>query len=232
MKNSKNVYKIIFCVVILIAFFLFFLVQDNQAKEQQQADAIFAEVQSVFFDYPELPERYKYAEVYYNNGIDEYMLIINGEQKISALRDILQKPVYYFGDYIWTPDLDEKFGEADSSVKSVQEIVAAAVKELLGAQDITYSYRPARGLNLPMWVYPDEQYIQCIREAAPENMEVMVYDRDDHGQYIRWNIITPDENVMLYLFARTGIQELRENKSAYVRGWGEIPDGIYSVLFE
>lgn len=232
MKNCKIVIAIVSLLLLVTAVIWGTRIYQNNVK-QQKADLLYTKIQTVLKDYPDLSGNYGYTKLYYQDGTYEYMFFRNGERQITAKRDSNGETVYYTQGKTWSLDSDGKLTETGIAADPVARTVSEAVGVLLAEKDITYSYHLAAGIPLPKWVYEGEQYLKCHREKHPDyQMEVMVLNEADYGEYVTWDIIGPDGTVILFLFACPYMDGPNSAGEDVLFGWGTLDGEVYSGVFE
>lgn len=202
----------------------------HQLKERKLAgEELYSRMQAALTDYPRLPEPYCFTVCYFCDGTTEYMLLKNGDKQITGQRNIGEDAVYYTDGRSWRVDQEGELAVICNTKDPVEEKVADIVEILLADQDMTYTYHRAIEPALPLWVYPDERYIQCHRPEYFDCTEVMVYNQDNKD-YIRWDIVKSADNVTLYLYA-CGYDENRQpGNSILIRGWGTLAAGVANAV--
>ena len=233
MKKLYKVLLIIGLILLLIAAVIFGIVTHQNRVRQEKAALMYDKIQEILQDYPDLPEGYGYTKLYYQDETGAYMLFRNNARQITAKRSADGETVYYTGGKTWCLDSEGKLTETGTAEDSVESVVRAAVGALLAEKEITYSYHLAAGIPLPKWVYEGEEYLRCHREKHPEFlMEVMVQDEEDYGEYVHWNIIGPDETVVLFLFACPGMNAPNSAGEDVLFGWDMLEGEVYRAVFE
>ena len=233
MKKFVQIILVITLILLLITAAIWGAVTYQNRVKQQKAEHLYGNIQTILKEYPDLPDSYGYTKLYYQDGTYEYMLFRNGEKQITARRDANGETVYYTEGKTWSLDSDGKLTETGIAADPVENIVREAVDALLAEKEITYSYHLAAGIPLPKWVYEGEEYLRCHREKHPEFlMEVMVQDEEDYGEYVHWNIIGPDETVVLFLFACPYMDAPNSAGEDVLFGWDMLEGEVYGAVFE
>lgn len=188
----------------------------------QKAKQLYQDICTQLEQYPYNLPVDGHSVCYFQNGAEEYLFFQNDGVTIVGRRN-QEDEVYYMGESVCV----DKTGAVIESPFSKQDLLDAieeGVACYLDQADVSYIYHKTSGGTLPMWIYPtDPYYLRLKRSGYPDHMEVMTSDDTENGSYVRWNILAPDESVVLYL-AVSDI--LTSHGKTYVRGWGEIPQQL------
>ena len=224
--------KVIIIICASLSVLLVFCVLGMHEKNEQRyaGEKIYSQIQSDLVNYPQLPEPYCFTACYFCDDTTEYMLLKNGSKQITGQRNIGEDAIYYTDGKSWQLDQTGELVEICDAKDPAEEKITGIVEMLLVDRDMTYTYYSARGQELPLWVYPDEQYIQCQRPKYFDCKEVMVYNQENNQDYIRWNIVKSSNNVKFYLFACGCDNGTQTESSILIRGWGTLPDGVFNAV--
>lgn len=231
MKKHILFLGIVFILLLLVSSLPLLHISQIQYSHTH-GEELFAQVHNLLDGFPGSANGLGYTKLYYNDGDNEYMLLQNGERRIAGIRSNDQVPVFFADGESWAINEDGAQSNFQHSSDPVSPMLESVLSSLLNDSSISYTHHVAKGSPLPLWVYPDEHYIQCKRDAFPMNTEVMVCDTAEYGDYISWNIIGPDGDVILFLFTRPYLEEPNTAMADNLFGWGLIEKEVYSCVFE
>jgi len=218
MRRNKIRKFIIFVCVLSVAAVL--LIAGCQLLRKKKAKQLYQDIcaQLELYSY-NLPAN-GHCVCYYQKGVEEYLFFQNEGVTIVGRRS-QDDEFYYVGESLCV----DKTGVAVESAFSKQDLLDAIEEGVvcyLDQADVTYTYHKPFGGTLPMWIYPtDPYYLRLQRPGYQDHMEVMTMDEGENN--LRWNILAPDESVLLYL----AVSDISVSYGKpYVRGWGEIPQQL------
>lgn len=220
--NKIKKYIILVCVLSVVAVLFS---AGYQLQRKQKAKQLYRDIRAQLELYPcNLPAD-GYSICYYQKGAEEYLFFQSDGATIVGRRN-QEDEVYYIGESMCV----DKTGAVVAPAFSKQDLLDAieeGVACYLDQADVTYTYHKPSGGALPMWISPlDPCYLRLQRPGYPDHMEVMTGDDTEKGRYVHWNILAPDESVLLYL----AVSDISSTYGrTYVPGWGDIPTQIIDL---
>ena len=225
-------FRLIILFLIICLCSLLVLRISNNRYNQVQGDTLFRQVYDSLDGFPDSADGFGYTKVYYYDGTREYMLLQNGKKRISGIRHRNQNATFYLDGTTWSLGEDGLESHLLPETDPVPPILKGILSSLLNDSSLFYTYQVAKGIPLPLWVYPNDPYIQCRRDSFPGSMEVMVYNTADYGNYISWNIIDSEGKVVLFLFTCPYMEGPNSTETDILFGWGMIEEEVYSSVFD
>lgn len=220
MGGNKIRKFIILVCAISVAAVLFHAVYQLQCR--QKAKQLYQDICVQLAQYPRSLPADGYSVCYYQKGSEEYLFLQSDGMTIVGRRNQGDE-IYYAGESVCVDKTGTVVAPAFSK-QDLQDAIAEGVARYLDQADVTYTYHKPFGGTLPMWISPlDPCYLRLQRPGYPDHMEVMTGDDTENGSYVHWNILAPDESVLLYL----AVSDISSTYGrTYVPGWGEIPQQL------
>ena len=199
-------------------------------SKTQRAERIYSEVNSAISDHPDLPDSYGFAEYYLRNGADEYLILKNGQNTVSAARNQDGETVYYIDGKVWRVDSSGALEAYAQTQDAAFPILAETIHRLLAEQNVTYIADKNVGRDLLIGVGVNDWYITCDRAGFEEWDEYMACSKDDYGRYLVWHAIS-DSGTQLYMCLESNGNNHAESNDPYITYWGMLPSAVFAALF-